>query len=142
MDRGSRLLRHRSLDLKTKSNSTHVKEEVHTKRRPGPRTQQTQISSRLNEVPTERRLDLETTRGDTPRCKNCFLLNSSKITTESRNSPSSLPHLISGMKNEFLTHFYSRNYEMKLGRDNEPQPSKILYIGSIKRLNDYYTPMT
>jgi hypothetical protein len=27
-----------------------------------------------------------------------------------------LPHLIIGMKNEFLAHFYSRNYENELGK--------------------------
>jgi hypothetical protein len=29
---------------------------------------------------------------------------------------------------------------MKLGSDNEPHPSRILYIGPSKRLNDYYAP--
>jgi hypothetical protein len=27
---------------------------------------------------------------------------------------------------------------MKLGSDKEPQPSRVLYIGPSKRLNDYY----
>jgi hypothetical protein len=35
-------------------------------------------------------------------------------------------------------HFYSRKYEMKLGSGEEPQPSRFLYIGPSKRLNDYY----
>jgi hypothetical protein len=42
------------------------------------------------------------------------------------------------MKNEFLTHFYSKNYEMKLESGNEPHLSRVLYIGPSKRLNDYY----
>jgi hypothetical protein len=29
---------------------------------------------------------------------------------------------------------------MKLESGKEPQPSKILYIGLSKRLNDYYAP--
>jgi hypothetical protein len=44
-----------------------------------------------------------------------FLLKSSKITTDSRRSPPSLPHLIIGIEIKFLSHFYSRKYEMKLG---------------------------
>jgi hypothetical protein len=44
------------------------------------------------------------------------------IFVQSWRSPPSLPHLISGMKNEFLTHFYSRNYEIKLGSGKEPHP--------------------
>jgi hypothetical protein len=30
--------------------------------------------------------------------------------------------------------------KMKLGSGKEPQPSRILYIGPSKRLNDYYAP--
>jgi hypothetical protein len=30
---------------------------------------------------------------------------------------------------------------MKLGSGKEPQPSRVLYIGPSKRLNDYYAPM-
>jgi hypothetical protein len=30
--------------------------------------------------------------------------------------------------------------KMKLGSGKEPQPSRILYIGPSKMLNDYYTP--
>jgi hypothetical protein len=40
---------------------------------------------------------------------------------------------------EFLAHHYSRKYEMKLGSVKEPQPSRVLYTGPSKRLNDYYT---
>jgi hypothetical protein len=29
---------------------------------------------------------------------------------------------------------------MKLGSGKELQPSRVLYIGPSKRLNDYYTP--
>jgi hypothetical protein len=61
-----------------------------------------------------------------------------RFTSNPRRSPLSLPHLISGMKNEFLTHFYSKNYEMKLESGNEPHLSRVLYIGPSKRLNDYY----
>jgi hypothetical protein len=63
-----------------------------------------------------------------------------RFTFNPRRSPLSLPYLISGMKNEFLTHFYSRNYEMKLGSGKEPHLSRVLYIGPRKRLNDYYAP--
>jgi hypothetical protein len=48
-----------------------------------------------------------------------------------------LPHFIIGMKNKFLAHFYSKKYEMKLGSDKEFYPSRILFIGVSKRLNDY-----
>jgi hypothetical protein len=37
-----------------------------------------------------------------------FSLRINKITSDPRRSPPSLPHLIIGMKNEFLAHFYSR----------------------------------
>jgi hypothetical protein len=49
-----------------------------------------------------------------------------------------LPSFLIGIKNKFLTHLYSRKYEMKLGSGKEPQPSRLLYIGPSKRLNDYY----
>jgi hypothetical protein len=29
---------------------------------------------------------------------------------------------------------------MKLGSDKKPHPSRVLYIGLSKRLNDYYAP--
>jgi hypothetical protein len=48
--------------------------------------------------------------------------------------------MIIGMKIGFLTHFYARKYEMKLGSDKEPYPSRVLFIGPIKRINDYYAP--
>jgi hypothetical protein len=51
-----------------------------------------------------------------------------------------LPHLIGNLKIVFLAHFYTRNAKMKLGSDKEPQPSRVLYIGPSKRLNDYYAP--
>jgi hypothetical protein len=43
-------------------------------------------------------------------------------------------------ENEFLAHFYSKKYEIKLESGKEPRPSKVLYIGSSKKLNDYYAP--
>jgi hypothetical protein len=39
-----------------------------------------------------------------------------------------------------LAHFYSRKYKIKVGSRKEPQPSRVLYIGSRKKLNDYYAP--
>jgi hypothetical protein len=38
------------------------------------------------------------------------------ITTNPRIPPSSLPYLISGMKNMFLTHFYSSHYDNEIGK--------------------------
>jgi hypothetical protein len=46
--------------------------------------------------------------------------------------------MIIGMKIGFLTHFYARKYEMKLGSDKETYPSRVLFIDPIKRINDYY----
>jgi hypothetical protein len=43
-------------------------------------------------------------------------------------------------ENEFLARFYSRKYKMKLRSGKEPHPSRVLYIGPNKRLNDYYAP--
>jgi hypothetical protein len=40
----------------------------------------------------------------------------------------------------FMAHFYSRKYEMMLESGKEPHPSRVLYIGPNKRLNDYYAP--
>jgi hypothetical protein len=37
-------------------------------------------------------------------------------------------------KNEFLAHFYSKKYEMKLRSGKQPHPSSILFIGLSKRL--------
>jgi hypothetical protein len=42
--------------------------------------------------------------------KRFFHFNSTRVTTDPRRSPSSLPHLI-GTKIKFLAHFYSRKYE-------------------------------
>jgi hypothetical protein len=50
------------------------------------------------------------------------------------------PSFLIGMKNRFLAHFYSRNSKIKFRSGKEPQPSRILYIGPSKRLNDYYAP--
>jgi hypothetical protein len=56
------------------------------------------------------------------RYKNDFFIQINTTTFNPRRSPSSHPHLIIGMKNEFLAHFYSRNYEMKLGGGKKPHP--------------------
>jgi hypothetical protein len=48
--------------------------------------------------------------------------------------------LIIGMEIEFLSHFYYSKYEIKLGSGKEPHPSRILFIGPSKRLNDYNAP--
>jgi hypothetical protein len=37
-----------------------------------------------------------------------------------------------------MTHFYIKKYEIKLKSDKESHPSRALYIGPSKRLNDYY----
>jgi hypothetical protein len=37
-----------------------------------------------------------------------------------------------------MADFYSRKFEMKLGSGKEPHPSRVLFIGPSKRLNDYY----
>jgi hypothetical protein len=42
----------------------------------------------------------------------------------------------------FLTQFYTTNVKMNFENGNEPQPSRVLYIVSNKRLNDYYTTRT
>jgi hypothetical protein len=49
--------------------------------------------------------------------------------------------LIIGMKIEFLTHFYSRKYKIKLRSGNESHLSRILYIRLNKTLNDYNAHM-
>jgi hypothetical protein len=43
-----------------------------------------------------------------------FSLKFNKVILNLRRSPPSLPHLIIGIKDEFLTHFYSRNYENEI----------------------------
>jgi hypothetical protein len=53
-------------------------------------------------------------------------------------SPHFLFYLIKKIKTVFLAHFYPKKYKIKTGSGNELQPSKILYIGSSKRLNNYY----
>jgi hypothetical protein len=64
--------------------------------------------------------------------KPIFPFKSHKIIPNPRSSPSSLPHLIHGMKIEFVAHFYSREYKMKLGSGKELQPYRVLYIGKQK----------
>jgi hypothetical protein len=69
--------------------------------------------------------------------KEIFLINSNKIyiITEVTVHPLSFDWKL---KIEFLAHFYTRNTKMKLRRGKESYPSRVLYIGSSKRLNDYY----
>jgi hypothetical protein len=50
------------------------------------------------------------------------------------------PSFLIGMKNSFFDTTLDTT-KMKLESGNEPQPSKVLYIGPSKRLNDYYAPM-
>jgi hypothetical protein len=69
-----------------------------------------------------------------------FSIEIYKTTYEPRRSPSSLPHLIIEIENEFLTHFYSTKYEMRLRSGNELHPSRVLHIDPVKMLNNYYTP--
>jgi hypothetical protein len=45
-----------------------------------------------------------------------FSLKSNAITTDPQRSPPSLPHLIIGMENKFLAHFYFRHYKNKIGK--------------------------
>jgi hypothetical protein len=73
------------------------------------------------------------------RQKHDYIDANQEFTADPRRSPPSLPHLI-GNENVFLTHFYTTNVRMKLRSGKEPQPSRVLYIGSSKRLNDYYAP--
>jgi hypothetical protein len=41
-----------------------------------------------------------------------------------------------------MAHFCSKNAKMKLESVKEPHPSRVLYIGPSKRLNDYYASRT
>jgi hypothetical protein len=68
-----------------------------------------------------------------------YPLNSIKIHTSTEVTV--LPPSFDWNKKHYnMTHFYSRNKKMKLGSGKELQPSRILYIGLTKRLNDYYAP--
>jgi hypothetical protein len=73
------------------------------------------------------------------RQKHDYIDANQELTADPRRSSPSLPHLI-GNKNVFLAHFYTTNARMKLGSCKEPQPSRVLYIGPSKILNDYYAP--
>jgi hypothetical protein len=64
-------------------------------------------------------------------------LNTIHTTTEVTALP---PSFYYWNGNKFLAHFYSRKYEMKLGSDKESHPSRVLYIGPSKKLNNYYAP--
>jgi hypothetical protein len=41
----------------------------------------------------------------------------------------------------FLTHFNTRNVKIKLKSGKKLHPSMVIYIGTSKRLNDYYVHM-
>jgi hypothetical protein len=55
----------------------------------------------------------------TQKLQKVFPWNNHKITTNPRSSPLFLPHLIIGMKNKFLVHFYSK-YKMKNNKLSHP----------------------
>jgi hypothetical protein len=75
--------------------------------------------------------------GDELTQKHDYINANQEFTADPRRSPLSLPHLI-GNENMFLAHFYTTNTRMKLGSGEELQPSRALYIGPSKMLNDYY----
>jgi hypothetical protein len=77
--------------------------------------------------------------GDELTQKHGYTDANQEFTADPRRSPPSLPYLIEN-ENVFLAHFYTTNMRMKLESGKEPQPSRVLYIDSSKRLNDYYTP--
>jgi hypothetical protein len=77
--------------------------------------------------------------GDELTQKHDYIDVNQEFTADPWRSPPSLPHLI-GNENVFLAHFYTTNVRMKLGSGKEPQPSRVLYIGLSKRLNDHYAP--
>jgi hypothetical protein len=45
-----------------------------------------------------------------------FFIEINKATIVPRKSPPSLPHMVIGIRIEFLAHSYSRKYEIKLGK--------------------------
>jgi hypothetical protein len=75
--------------------------------------------------------------GDELTQKHDYIDANQEFTADLWRSLPSLPHLIEN-ENVFLAHFYTTNARMKLGSGKEPQPSRVLYIGPSKRLNDYY----
>jgi hypothetical protein len=75
--------------------------------------------------------------GDELTQKHDYIDANQEFTADPRRSPPSLPHSI-GNENVFLAHFYTTIARMKLESGKEPQPSRVLYIGPSKRLNDYY----
>jgi hypothetical protein len=75
----------------------------------------------------------------TTRDQKDFYIKVNKSTIGPQSLPSFLPYLIR-IKNYFWAHFYFSKYEMKLESDKEHIHSMVLYIGTGKRLNDYYPP--
>jgi hypothetical protein len=84
----------------------------------------------------------ETHQGVEPINKslNFFFMKTTQDLKHRGHHPPSFPHLIVGIKNRFLVHFYSNTMKMKFGSGKELHPSKILYIGPSKILNCYYAP--
>jgi hypothetical protein len=75
-----------------------------------------------------------------PRCKTDFSLKANKFTTDPWRSPPSFLHLIIVIE---IGLWHTSNLgmqKMKVGSGKEPHPSRVLYIGPNKRLNDYYAP--
>jgi hypothetical protein len=93
-------------------------------------------SSKLRSMSTSLR-QMEMRMNLTNEKQNFYSIKIKRDQLQTWRSPPYLPHLI-GIKNAFLTHFYTTNVKMKLKSGKEPQPSGVLYIGSSKRLNDYY----
>jgi hypothetical protein len=72
------------------------------------------LENNLPDLTPQNQIKEEKHEQDTRDVKSDFSIGTNKITSNLWRSPSSLPHLIIEMKNEFLTHFYSRNYENKI----------------------------
>jgi hypothetical protein len=66
--------------------------------------------------------------------KNTFLIEEQQDYNGSMETTALPPSFDYWNENKFLTHFYSKKYEMKLGSDKEPHPSSVLFIGLSKRL--------
>jgi hypothetical protein len=78
--------------------------------------------------------------GDKSTQKHVYIDANQEFTADPQRSPPSLPHLIIGMEMSFWHTSTLANTKMKLGSGKEPQPSRVLYIGPSKRLNDYSAP--
>jgi hypothetical protein len=77
------------------------------------------------------------------RCNQSFSLRTKQVYIRAHRGlrPPSLPYLIE-IKTESCSWHTSTldTMKIKLGSGKEPQPSRILYIGSSKWLNNYYAP--